>query len=117
VNVLVHLVMLRDHVYRAAHRVVSIEQRGRSAHHFHPLQIADIERLAVIAGLRRESAGRNPVLHYEHAVPIETADHGAAGARPETAFRHPGPVFERLSKRCGSARLQVQRRNAVHGAE
>ncbi len=90
---------LGNHIDEAADRIRPIEQCGRAPHDFDPLRGRRIDGHRVIGGLCRQVARSLPVLQNQHAIAVETTNHGSCRGGPERARRHARLVFERRANR------------------
>ena len=109
-----------DRVDDPADRVGAIEQRRRTAHDLDAFEPVRVDRHAVVAGLAREVARPDPVLHHQHPVAIESTDDRSARPRSETSFRHTRLVLKGVTQGAGHVRREfkgVERRDCVERLE
>ena len=66
-------VVAADGIDDTADRVAAIEQRRGAFDNFDPLDRKRIDRLRVVARLRRKRPDANTICRYHYAVAIETA--------------------------------------------
>src|SRR3989442_13340825 len=71
-------VICRDTIDHSANRVPAVEQGSGALDDFHPIKHKHIDRFNFVAGLRRDPAEPQTILHDKHAVTIESANHGTA---------------------------------------
>ena len=91
--------LIGDDVDQAADGVGAVEQRRRAAHHLDALGRRRIHRHAVIARLARQVAHPLAVLHHQHPVAVEAADHRPRRPRPERAHADAGFRLQRRADR------------------
>ncbi len=109
-----------DRVDDPADRVGAIEERRRTAHDLDAFEPVRVDRHPVVAGLAREVARPDPVLHHQHSVAIESTDNRSARPRSETSFRHTRLVLEGVTQGACHVRRQfkgVERRDCVERLE
>ena len=83
-------VVAADGVHDAADRVAAVEQRRGAFHDLDALDRECVDRLAVVARLRRERPDADAIRRNEDAIAVETADHRARIARTKRSFRNAG---------------------------
>src|SRR5687768_4742413 len=93
----------RDGVDNTAYGVRAVEQRRRAFDHFEPLKIHTVDRLAVVARLRRRRSAACPVLQNQNTIAVKPADDGPRRSRAERSFADAGFTFQNFTD--GRARL------------